>query len=89
MAAKATDSDTGSLTPSEQSDGEERSEHDSDYETDEEEEDKNKGYVSKSPSCHASASRVSLTWKCSQSLAVVVSYITIISRDKYFMHLSI
>ncbi|XP_067680981.1 tubulin polyglutamylase TTLL5-like isoform X3 [Haliotis asinina] len=43
MAAKATDSDTGSLTPSEQSDGEERSEHDSDYETDEEEEDKNKG----------------------------------------------
>lgn len=35
MASRATDSDGGgSLTPSEQSDGEERSEHDSDYETD-------------------------------------------------------
>lgn len=35
MASRVTDSDGGgSLTPSEQSDGEERSEHDSDYETD-------------------------------------------------------
>ena len=42
MASRVNDSDGGgSLTPSEQSDGEERSEHDSDYETDdgEEEED--------------------------------------------------
>ncbi|KAL8620268.1 hypothetical protein ACOMHN_064558 [Nucella lapillus] len=38
MASRNNDSDGGSLTPSEQSDGEERSEHDSDYETDNEEE---------------------------------------------------
>lgn len=35
MASQGNDSDDGtSLTPSEQSEGEERSEHDSDYETD-------------------------------------------------------
>lgn len=38
MAARTADSDAGSMTPSEQSDAEERSDRDSDYETDEEEE---------------------------------------------------
>jgi hypothetical protein len=38
MAAKTGDSDAGSLTPSEPSDGDDRSDRDSDYESDEEEE---------------------------------------------------
>lgn len=48
MASQVNDSDGGgSMTPSEQSDGEERSEHDSDYETDdgEEEEDDSRSVV--------------------------------------------
>ncbi|KAJ8308477.1 hypothetical protein KUTeg_013351 [Tegillarca granosa] len=55
MAARTADSDAGSMTPSEQSDAEERSDRDSDYETDEEEEHKESmniqwtGYAKKTP----------------------------------------
>lgn len=38
MAAKTGDSDGGSMTPSEPSDGDDRSDRDSDYESDDEEE---------------------------------------------------
>lgn len=38
MAAKTADSDGGSMTPSEPSDGDDRSDRDSDYESDDEEE---------------------------------------------------
>lgn len=55
MAAKTADSDGGSMTPSEPSDGDDRSDRDSDYESDDEEEHSEKlniqwtGYARRTP----------------------------------------